>query len=65
MVSDASFDRRRLGERRAVPRGGRRATDPDVIERTKRAQREQQVVKYLRKQDEPEMTRRSAEGESN
>jgi hypothetical protein len=51
MQADGNPERRRISDRRSVPRGGRRSTDRDVIEREKRTHREQQVVRYLRKQE--------------
>ena len=47
-------DRRGADDRRATPRGGRREDDPAAEERARREQYEQyeqQVVKFLRKQD--------------
>jgi hypothetical protein len=43
-------DRRGADDRRAIPRGGRRESDPVAEERARREQHEQQVVKFLRKQ---------------
>jgi hypothetical protein len=51
MESNAKIDRRRGGaDRRLIPRGGRRDSDRDRAEE-ERERRQQQVDKYLRKQD--------------
>jgi hypothetical protein len=42
---------RRIPERRAIPRGGRRATDPVEEEREHRAK---QMAEYLSKRKKPE-----------
>jgi hypothetical protein len=48
MEPKVNLERRSGADRRAVPRGGRRADDPAALERDLR---EQQVDKYLRKQE--------------